>query len=313
MARFSKPHPSLWLVSEGGGWGWEIKRHTIDNMKNFRLALLGGALVLAPACFASSEIAWTPSYDAAVSRASADHKLIMIDFYTDWCVWCKRLDANTYTNPSVVSETSHVVPVKLNAEKEGADLAKKYGVNGYPTIVFTDAKGNLVSKVVGYEEPPQFKSDVATAVDAYQNTSTYQDRLAKDPNDAEANERLAVIYAKQGNADKAAPLVTAAERLDPNNKVGLLAKALNCMGDYYQNAGDADGIKKSLDCYTRARKAAKDPADIAYADESMAQDYFALNEKHSAIVPLKDALSLKSLSDSERKMCNDMLAEAQKG
>ena len=104
-------------------------------------------------------INWVGSWPEAQKQASAADKLIMIDFYTDWCTWCKVLDQKTYPDPAVVKLASGIVSIKLNAEKEpGIELAKKYRVSGYPAIVFVDKTGKSVGSIDGYYPPERFST-----------------------------------------------------------------------------------------------------------------------------------------------------------
>ena len=107
-----------------------------------KILIMVGALLVAVAGV-SAEIQWAKTYAAAQKTAKAQNKLIMVDFYTDWCSWCKKLDADTYPNAKVVAYSSKLVSVKVDAEKEGVELAKRYKVQGYPTILFLDANGEL--------------------------------------------------------------------------------------------------------------------------------------------------------------------------
>jgi len=101
-------------------------------------------------------IAWAKDWPTAQKAAAKSGKLIMIDFYTDWCGWCKRLDRDTFPNKAVIKLSQDFVPLKLNAEKTGRPLARRYGVRGYPTILFLDHKGKLVGRIGGYLRPGPF-------------------------------------------------------------------------------------------------------------------------------------------------------------
>ncbi len=101
----------------------------------------------------------------AQKMAAKEKKVIMIDFYTDWCIWCKTLDRTTYSNQQVGDYANeHFVSLKINAEKgEGTEIAKKYGVTGYPTIVFISADAKEVSRVVGYQDAEPFMRSMKLA------------------------------------------------------------------------------------------------------------------------------------------------------
>jgi len=105
------------------------------------------------------------SFDAALEQAKKTKKVVMVDYYTDWCGWCKVLDKKTYTDANVGKyANSDFVSLKINAEKgEGIALAKKSKVQGFPTIVFYNENGEEVHRVVGYQEADKFLQSMKIA------------------------------------------------------------------------------------------------------------------------------------------------------
>lgn len=120
---------------------------------------------LSISCF--SQINWVP-FEKAMELSKIDGKPVLVDVYTDWCGWCKRLDATTYQDSAVVSYiNSHYHATKFNAEtndkimyrdtvyeKKGKthDLAIKllYGKMSYPTTLFMIEEMNMVAPIPGY-------------------------------------------------------------------------------------------------------------------------------------------------------------------
>jgi thiol:disulfide interchange protein len=90
------------------------------------------------------------TYDEALSKANAEQKFVMIDFYTDWCGWCKKMDQETFTDERVGKATRGMVPIRVNAEKGGADAARKYRVDGFPVVIFLDGKGREIQRIRGF-------------------------------------------------------------------------------------------------------------------------------------------------------------------
>ncbi len=90
------------------------------------------------------------SYDEALRKAKQENTLVMIDFYTDWCGWCKKLDKEVFSHPDVGQAAQRIVSIRLDAEGNGESTADKYGVTGFPTILFVDGTGKPVRKVVGF-------------------------------------------------------------------------------------------------------------------------------------------------------------------
>ncbi|MEP7234003.1 MAG: thioredoxin fold domain-containing protein [Ignavibacteriota bacterium] len=103
----------------------------------------------------------------AMKQAKKEKKIIMVDYYTTWCGWCKRLDRDTYSSDELGKYADeNIVSLKLNAEAgEGIALAKSSGISGYPTIIFYNSDGKEIHRVVGYKPAPGFIQEMMKAVD----------------------------------------------------------------------------------------------------------------------------------------------------
>jgi len=100
-------------------------------------------------------IPWTASVPNARKVAKQQKKPILIDFYAEWCGPCKEMLRTTYKDSKVVARAKQFVPVLVNVDKQ-PELAKKYGVQLLPTVVFTDAKGAVLRKQEGYDSADDF-------------------------------------------------------------------------------------------------------------------------------------------------------------
>jgi thiol:disulfide interchange protein DsbD len=104
--------------------------------------------------------------DRAVGEARG--KLVMLDFYADWCVACKELEHNTFSDSRVRKMLSNSVLLQAdvtNNTAEDAALLARFGLYGPPGIVFFDAQGHEIKSaaVVGYQAPEPFLISLNTA------------------------------------------------------------------------------------------------------------------------------------------------------
>lgn len=102
-------------------------------------------------------IDWFTDHDTALSEARSLDKPVLIDFYADWCGWCKKMTADTYGNQRVADLAKKFVCLKINSD-ENAKLAKQYNVQGLPTTVFLKPDGTLLAVIPGYQPPEEFLS-----------------------------------------------------------------------------------------------------------------------------------------------------------
>ncbi|MDD5440305.1 MAG: thioredoxin family protein [Candidatus Omnitrophica bacterium] len=105
--------------------------------------------------FGAWAVSWENDLTRALAKAKDGGKPVMADFYTDWCGWCKKLDQDVYTDAAVNRLAERFVCVKVNCQTD-KQAPSRYGVTGYPTIIFFDALGNVQEKVIGYRARQDF-------------------------------------------------------------------------------------------------------------------------------------------------------------
>ena len=171
-------------------------------MKNKNIIIFIISLLTFISCKNSyAEIKWEKDLATAIKKAKSKNLPIMIDIYTDWCSWCKELDKNTYANEKVIETAKKIVSVKLNPEtsKEGEEIAKKYGVKGYPTILFINADGFVLENVGGYVEGEKFVPYMKNAIEKLSKINAILS--SKEP----SLEKLD-LYMESGNEEEATKL-----------------------------------------------------------------------------------------------------------
>jgi thioredoxin-related protein len=91
------------------------------------------------------------------ARAAKEGKRCFVEFYTDYCGVCTRLEKKTFANPQIISYVKdNFIPYRvdgLSLLDEGLELAQKYHVRAYPTILVLDEEGRLLKTLEGFFTP----------------------------------------------------------------------------------------------------------------------------------------------------------------
>lgn len=97
------------------------------------------------------------TFENVLKAAEKSGKYVFVDVYTTWCGPCKFLSSNIFPAETVGNYMNKTfVNAKFDAEKgEGVEIAKKYKVEGYPTMLILDSKGKELGKLVGSSRTPE--------------------------------------------------------------------------------------------------------------------------------------------------------------
>ena len=136
--------------------------------------------------------------EQALKKQEKEPRKIFIDVYTDWCGWCKKMDAATFTHPVIAKYLNEkYYAVKFNAEQKDSivfqgktfinqnpegtrnahDLAVAMlqGKMGYPSIVFLDEKSNVITSVSGFQQPQGLEPILNFFIDDKHLTTKWED------------------------------------------------------------------------------------------------------------------------------------------
>jgi thioredoxin-related protein len=101
-------------------------------------------------------------YSDAIQKAGITKRVILVDVYTDWCGWCKKMDRDVYADSDVQAVLGeYFVTAKLDAESatkhpfqgqsaSEREIAKAFGITGYPTTLFLTEDGEAITILPGY-------------------------------------------------------------------------------------------------------------------------------------------------------------------
>ena len=110
----------------------------------------------------ASESSWGTDLPAALNRARSENKMVLLDFTgSDWCGWCMKFDQDVLSTDKFAGYAkSKLVLVRLDyphhhaqdaaLKQANEELAKRFGVNGFPTFVLLNSAGRELGRQVGY-------------------------------------------------------------------------------------------------------------------------------------------------------------------
>lgn len=128
----------------------------------------------------TSPMTWQ-RYDQGLSAAKNHKKYVFVQFYANWCGYCRKMDKEVFTQPHILNQLKHhFVSIRVNGESANAltingkkvseqQLTQQHNVSGYPTLLFMDQQGKPIGKHPGYLGPDEFK-----AVLGYISSGSYQ-------------------------------------------------------------------------------------------------------------------------------------------
>lgn len=95
------------------------------------------------------------SFEEALKKAREEKKSLFVDFYADWCGPCKAMATQVFPQKEVGDYfNSRFICVQVNVEAgENTKLAKSYNITGLPSMVFMDAEGKELRRVLGVVNP----------------------------------------------------------------------------------------------------------------------------------------------------------------
>lgn len=170
----------------------------MDKLSTLALVAIA-ALCMSSTDPADQQIKWV-SWEEAVELNKQVPRKIFVDIYTDWCGWCKRMDATTFQDPEVVRYVSeYFYAVKLNAEQRETinfrDVEYKFhaveqsrrggihtlayalldGRTSYPSFVMLNERFERIAIMPGYKKPDQLLKELKFAAE-----EVYKERSWKE-------------------------------------------------------------------------------------------------------------------------------------
>jgi thioredoxin-related protein len=142
---------------------------------------------------------------------------IMLEFYTDWCNWCKKLEAETFTDSRVIEYVNqNFTSKRINGEvEEGIGIVNEYTLLGYPTLIFISSDGTEIDRITGYRPADAFFEEISRINENKYTISDIRVRLKNDPADVDLWNKLADKYEERQDFKSAAEVWETLAEINP--------------------------------------------------------------------------------------------------
>ena len=137
--------------------------NSVKGFKNFKIVF--SILLMALAVYNllpsadNNSIDWQEYSESKLSD-SIGQTPVIIDFYADWCIPCKELDAITFSDAKVIEESRKFLSLKADMTKslspEVESLRNKFKIVGVPTVLILDSNGNEINRITGFVNAEEF-------------------------------------------------------------------------------------------------------------------------------------------------------------
>jgi thioredoxin-related protein len=227
-------------------------------MKKLIFAALAPALLV----MAQDELTWLDANEG-LTKAKEEGKILLVDYYTDWCGWCKVMDDSTYKDPRVIETLEeYFVLAKINPEKDGAvnyqgkevsaeEFAQIGGTRGYPNTGFFASDGDFLGAASGFLPPDAFlealefyRSDKAEKMDfdSYRVIAMANELREKYDDAASLQVVYGLMMLEVEEEEEAVAAFERALEVDESYDMALLALA-----QHYEEIGETDRMNERLE------------------------------------------------------------------
>jgi thioredoxin-related protein len=250
-------------------------------------------------------VQWLPTWDSAMNEARLRHKPVMVDLYTSWCVWCKKLDSDVYPDSRVAAAARQFEPVRLDAERDpaGYTLAHHFAIQGFPAVVFVDVDGSLVGYIDGYAPPAEYAGVMNDIASDYRDYPALARKVKMDSGDFTDAARVATIDLKRGNPGDA---LRQAEVMSAHGGSAQAASVFNLVAGYYIQSGQFDDAERA---FHRALSGRCTTHDVVTAHMGLVQAYGEDDKPAEASKELRALIALRGTPPQIKTKARELLAK----
>jgi thiol-disulfide isomerase/thioredoxin len=140
---------------------------------------------------------------AALAKAKAESKPLLVDFFGIWCPPCNMLDTQVFPSREFARASAGFIKLKLDADSPVSwELKSRYHVSGYPTVVFASPDGDEIGRIVGFRSRSAFVKEIKRAWEVREEP-VHRLKAKADSGDRAASDRLGIMFLERQEYESA--------------------------------------------------------------------------------------------------------------
>lgn len=159
------------------------------------------------------------SFEEALEAVKGSGRLVLVYFWPDRAGWCKKLEKESFSKPSVAAAMERMLCVRIDTQTEaGAKLARTWAAERQPTLLFLDSDARAHDVIVGYLGPAFFEAELARIASGERTIPALRARVDEGTADLDLRYELAKKLAQVGDGEASRALIDTIRELDPEGR-----------------------------------------------------------------------------------------------
>ncbi|MBI38252.1 MAG: hypothetical protein CMF59_01535 [Leptospiraceae bacterium] len=117
-------------------------------------------LLISGTALQAEEIRWRTSLADGLKAARENHSLVYVQVVTEWCGYCRKLQADDYPRPEIKALLTQFVTVTIDGDRQ-PEVANGFKARGYPTLLVLQPDGTIIARIDGYPGPERLKQTLS--------------------------------------------------------------------------------------------------------------------------------------------------------